>query len=77
MPDDYKGIFSQEYFETPKSKKTYTVKLTHRVTKEVAWSGTVEAYSSKNAQSQWRKEYSHIRSEYDHSYCLLISLQKY
>jgi len=73
---DYKGIFAQEDWGEPlrsRKKANYLVKVIHSETKEVFWSGTVQAFSSKNAQTQWRKEYPHIRSQYDHPYCLAIS----
>lgn len=73
---DYKGIFAQEdWGESLRQRKkvNYLVNVIHSETKEVAWSGVVEAFSSKNAQTQWRKEYPNIRSQYDHSYCLAIS----
>lgn len=73
---DYKGIFDQEYFNETHSaskKRIYLVRVVHRETKEVVWTGTVEATSCKNAQKQWRKEYSAVRNQYDHSYCLVIS----
>jgi hypothetical protein len=41
-------------------------------TKEIVWSGEVEATSGKNAQEKWRKEYADVRSKYNHSYALLI-----
>lgn len=55
------------------NEKTYTVRVMHRDTKDVVWTGSVKASSSKGAQRQWRKEYSHIRAQYDYSYCLGIS----
>jgi len=73
--DDYKGIFAQEFFGTPKTsrrKRTFSVDVVDRETKEVFWSGLVEATSGKNAQAQWRKEYSDIRKQYDHSCGLSI-----
>jgi len=72
---DYKGIFAQEDFVEPNDscKKTFLVRLMHRKTKNISWTGTVEALTSKDAQAQWRKEYADIRPQYDHSYCLVIS----
>lgn len=77
--DDYKGIFAQEYLEeigrpsrSSHSKGTYSIKVVHRGTMQVVWEGTVEATSKKGAQAQWRKEYSDVRSRYDHSYGLAI-----
>ena len=81
--EDYKGIFAQEYSEDgvqyrrhkdtySRSKGTFSIKVIHRHTMEVVWEGTVQATSCKNAQTQWRKEYSHIRSKYDHSFGLSI-----
>ena len=73
--DDYKGIFAQEFAESvsakkPRSKQTYLISIINRETEEVFWTGTVQASSHKNAQTQFRKEYSEVRSKYDQSYCL-------
>jgi len=71
---DYKGIFAQEFFdESNFEEQTYLIKVVDRVTREVFWTGTVEATSKRGAQSQWRKEYSHIREQYDHSCGLSIT----
>lgn len=72
---DYKGIFAQEYENNPiKSKKRYLylVKVINQKTKEVFWQGTVKAYCNKNAQTQWKKDYSELRKQFDSSHCLLI-----
>lgn len=82
---DYKGIFSQEFFEdedpdfprfSPMKKREFCVKVVKRSTLEVFWTGTVRATSPKNAQTEFRKQYPSVRSQYDHSYALLISGQK-
>ena len=79
---DYKGIFAQEFdeefiddpiFWIPSDKKHYLVKVMHRKTHNIVWTGIVKASSGKDAQIQWRKEYPHIRSQYTHEYCLAIS----
>ena len=73
---DYKGIFAQEDLGlsngTPNSG-IYKVDVVKRNnTKEVVWSGEVEATSAKKAQQKWRNKYPEVRSRYDHSYALLI-----
>jgi hypothetical protein len=74
--EDYKGIFAQENFspvdQKRNTKKTFSINLVSRKTREVFWTGTVEAYSPKNAQAQWRIEYADIKSMFDHSYALII-----
>ena len=78
---DYKGIFANEFSEDPEDMEDiepvfasrlaeYEVRVMH--TKEVAWTGTVMATSKKDAQSVWRREYPHIRSQYTHEYGLGI-----
>ena len=76
MEYDYKGIFSAEYFEIGSdfgsSTKEYLIRLVERQSLKEHWRGTVFANSKKHAQSVWRKQYAKIRSQYDHSYALLI-----
>ena len=50
----------------------FEVSIIHRKTGKTHWSGTVKANSKKDAQSQFRKKYSHIRSQYTHEYGLGI-----
>lgn len=75
---DYKGIFAADdyfYSERPKSKRgDYTVRVIHRRTKKVEWTGVVTANSSKDAQRIWRIEYSDIRDQFTNEYELGISL---
>ena len=73
---NYKGIFSADDFglgnDTP-NFGIYQVNVVKRSnTKEVVWTGQVEAASSKKAQQKWRNEYADIRAKYDNSYALLI-----
>lgn len=77
---DYKGIFSNDfddYEQTEpifRTEREYVVRVMHRTTLEVYWTGTVTASSGKGAQVKWRKEYPHIRSKYNpREYCLGIS----
>jgi hypothetical protein len=74
--DDYKGVFTEEYFspvgQKIKEKGTFLINLVSRETREVFWTGTVEAYSPRNAQSRWRIEHSDVRDKFDHSYALTI-----
>jgi len=74
--NDYKGIFSSDGFglssDTP-NFGVYQVNVVKRTnTKEVFWSGEVEATSAKKAQQKWRNEYPDVRARYDHSYALII-----
>ncbi len=82
---DYKGIFSEEFFRdekpdfarfSPMKKRDFCVKVVKRSNLEVFWTGTVVATSPKNAQTEFSKQYPSVRSQYDHSYALLISRQK-
>lgn len=75
---DYKGIFAQEDFCNYEGRGEYEVRVIHRKTNQVVWIGEVIASSKKDAQRQWREEYSHIRSRYTHEYGLGISrIEKY
>ncbi len=52
----------------------FEVSIIHRKTGKTEWTGTVKASSKKDAQSQFRKKYAHIRSQYTHEYGLGIRL---
>lgn len=52
----------------------FEVSIIHRRTGKTEWTGTVKASSKKDAQSQFRKKYAHIRSKYTHEYGLGIRL---
>jgi hypothetical protein len=73
---DYKGIFAADDMGLGNDTYNlgiYKVSVVKRSnTKEVVWSGEVEATSAKKAQQEWRKRYAHIRVMYDHSYALVI-----
>ncbi len=73
---DYKGIFAADDFELSShtfNLKIYQVNIVKRSnTKEIFWSGEVEATSKKQAQQKWREEYADVRARYDHSYALMI-----
>jgi len=73
---DYKGIFAADDLgfgsDTP-NFGIYQVNVVKRSnTKEVVWSGEVEATSAKKAQQKWRIEHADVRAKYDHSYALMI-----
>jgi hypothetical protein len=74
MDYDYKGIFSEDYHKTNFGSytKEFSIKLVERKSLIKHWEGTVSATSKKHAQSVWRKQYAEIRSQYDHSYTLII-----
>lgn len=77
--DDLKNDFSHEF---PKQKPMiwipieadFEVSIIHRKTGITHWTGTVTANSKKDAQSQFRKKYPHIRAQYTHEYGLGIRL---
>jgi hypothetical protein len=73
---DYKGIFAAGEFGLNSNTPDFGIFQVNVVkrsnTKEVVWSGEVEATSSKKAQYKWRNEYPEVRAKYDHSYALMI-----
>lgn len=52
----------------------FEVSIIHRKTGKTEWTGIVQASSKKDAQSQFRKKYAHIRNQYTHEYGLGIRL---
>lgn len=74
--EDYKGIFAADDLGLGgviPDFGIYQVNIVKRVnTKEIVWSGEVEASSAKKAQQKWRKEYPDVRVRFDHSYALMI-----
>ncbi len=50
----------------------YEVRILHRRTLEVKWTGTVIAHSKLGAQAEFRRQFPHIRSQYTHEYALGI-----
>lgn len=54
----------------------FEVSIIHLKTGICYWTGIVTASSKKDAQRQFRKEYSHIRNQYTHEYGLGIKLLK-
>lgn len=69
-------MFPSEYGHriTYQNQKTFEVSIIHRKTGVCYWTGKVKANSKKDAQSQFRKEYPHIRNQYTHEYGLGIKL---
>jgi hypothetical protein len=43
----------------------YQVSVIHYKNRTVHWSGEIEAASKKDAQSIFRRDFNHIRSQYD------------
>lgn len=61
-------------FKLQKPKhKLFEVKVVKRDTMEVFWKTTMVAKTPKECQSIFRKDYSHIRNQYNHSFALLCT----
>lgn len=75
LKEDYSQEFAEEGVEhivwTPLEIE-YEVSIVHRRTHEIMWTGVVTASSKRDAQSEFRKQYPHIRSQYSHEYGLAI-----
>ena len=75
--DDLKEDYSHELHDIQPQVSMYLeyefeVKIIHRTSGECEWSGVVTANNKRGAQAAFRRDYSHIRAQYNHSYGLGI-----
>ena len=90
--DDLRDNFDQEYpdmepviwvplenakvHNVSRREAEYEVSIIHRTTGMVVWTGSVNAYSKKDAQRQFRIDHAKVRAQYTHEYGLGIKLKK-